>query len=124
MTVSPAASACWNSVLPGDSADRLVVHLHRVDDLRVDPRLRQDPHRLAAVAGQIAAHDLDVDVVQEPRKPPLLLVPPEPPRQRPEDRLCGKTVVQHPFVLHVPFEQLFRFVPGHPTSFTPCTGGY
>ena len=94
-------------------ADRLVVHLHRGDDLRIDPRLREDPLRLDAVAAQVAADRFDVDVVEEPREPPLLLIPAEPPRQRPEDRLRGVAVVQHPFVLHILLEQVFRFVSGH-----------
>ena len=77
------------------------------------PCLGEDPLRLAAVAGQVAADRFDVDVVEESREPPFLFIPAEPPRQRPEDRLGGVAVVQHPFILHVPFEQAFRFVSGH-----------
>jgi hypothetical protein len=85
--------------IPYNPTDGFVVHLYGVHDLRIDPRLREDPLGLDPVLAKVAADRFDVDIVEEPGEPPFFFIATESPRQCPKNRLRGVAVDQHPFVL-------------------------
>jgi hypothetical protein len=89
------------------------MHLDGFHDLRIDAFFRQDPGGFEAMDGQIPPDPLKVEIVQQPRQAPFVLILSQTVRERPHDGLRGVAVVEHAFILYMLLQQRNGFVSGH-----------